>query len=312
LTGAASTLALVLGFSIIACRTDPASGRAVSALDDAGDSVWLSGPARRIVSLIPTTTEILLVGGLGGRVVGRTAWCDWPADADAIPSVGGGLSPNLEAVLGRQPDLVLLYHGGANAAAAARLRALGIAVAQLRTDRVHDIPRTARTLDRLTDAGGALERVATDFERDLRAAATSAGAPAASSRPSILLLAWSEPPVALGAAAFMSELLELAGARNAFGDVPTASAPVSLEAVVARNPAAVFLADPGTASALTRPEWRSVAAVRLGRIATPLEPALTRAGLRAPAAVRELRRHLAILARVPNRTTTLSPTKDLP
>jgi iron complex transport system substrate-binding protein len=313
LTGRAPALALVLGLTLAACRADraPAAGGAVAAIDDVGDTVRLRAPARRIVSLIPTTTEILLSAGLAERVVGRTEWCDWPAAVASIPSVGNGFPPNVEAVVARRPDLVVLYQTAANGPAAAQLEALGLAVLEVRTDRLADIPRVARLLGALTGEPAAVESVAREFERGLADASRGlpAGLPA---RPAVLLLAWSDPTVALGAGAFMSELLELAGGRNAFGDVPSASAPVSLETIVDRDPDIVFLADSGGAAALARPEWRAVRAVRAGRVVTPLEPALTRAGLRAPQAVRQLRRGLADLNHPTAASLNPVRSKDVP
>jgi iron complex transport system substrate-binding protein len=291
---------LVLGITFVGCRADraPVAGGAVAVVDDAGDTLRLQAPARRIVSLIPTTTEILVSGGLADRVVGRTEWCDWPAAAESIPSVGGGFPPNIEAVAARRPDLVVLYHTAGNRLVAVQLESLGIPVLQLRTDRVADVARAARLLEQLTDAAGVLERVARDFERGLAEASNErpTGAPA---RPLVLLLAWPDPTVALGAGAFMSELLDLAGGRNAFGDVASASAPISIEAIVARDPVSVFLADANAAGLLTRPEWHVVRAVRTGQVFTPLEPALTRAGLRAPIAVRRLRAALTPIQGMP-------------
>lgn len=261
-------------------------------VDDAGDTVRVAVPAARIVSLIPTTTEILFAAGLGARVVGRTEWCDWPDEVAAVPSVGAGFPPNVEAVAARRPDLVIAYHTEASASAAAQLHALGIAVLRLRTDRVADIPRAARMIGTLTWAGGAMQRLIDDFNTEL--AEASAGSTGVAQHTPVLLLAWADPAIALGRGAFMSELLELAGGRNAFSDVASASAPVSLESIVARDPELVFLADGAAAPLVQRPEWRTVRAIRAGRVHTPLEPALTRAGLRAPLAVRELRAALTL------------------
>ena len=96
-------------------------------MDDAADTVRLAAPARRIVSLSPATTELLFAIGAGDRVVGRTRWCDYPAEALTVPSVGDGLPPNTEAVLAQTPDLVLVYRSPQSAAALARFRAAGIA-----------------------------------------------------------------------------------------------------------------------------------------------------------------------------------------
>jgi iron complex transport system substrate-binding protein len=289
-TASAPALALLLGVTLSACRADGAAAAAgaVAVVDDAGDTVRLRAPARRIVSLIPTATEILLRAGLGARVVGRTAWCDWPPGAASIPSVGGGFPPSIEAVAARRPDLVVLYHSAVNRQAAAQLETLGIAVLELRTDRIADVSRATRLLGVLAAATSSADRVAHAFERGLVEAAGDLPA-GRSGRPSVLLLAWPDPTIALGATAFMSELLELAGGRNAFGDVMAASAPVSLESIALRDPEIVFLADSTGAAMLARPEWKVVPAVRAGRVLAPLPPPLTRAGLRAPLALRRLR-----------------------
>ena len=294
MTGSASGLALVLATTVPVCAPErPAASAVVQVIDDAGDTVRLAAPARRIVSLIPTTTEILVAGGLGARVVGRTEWCDWPDAATRIPSVGGGFPPNVEAVAARRPDLVIAYHTEATAPAAAQLRALGIAVLRLRTDRVSDIPRAAQLLGTLANEPAAMEALARDFTRSL--AAASGGAAAKGARPiPVLLLAWTDPVIALGRGAFMSELLELAGGLNAFAELGSASAPISLEAIVERDPEMIFLADSAAGAFLARPEWRTVRAVRAGSVRTPLAPALTRAGLRAPLAVRRLRDALTL------------------
>jgi iron complex transport system substrate-binding protein len=311
LTGRALALSLALGVTLTGCRRSAAvAGGAVALVDDAGDTVRL-GPPHRIVSLIPTTTEILVAAGLADRMAGRTDWCDWPPAAAAIPSVGQGFAPNIEAIVGRRPDLVLLYHGADNAEAAAQLRRFGVPVARLRTDRVRDVARIARLLGRITGEHEALERVTGAFERDLREVSVDRSE-RSHDRPRVLLLAWPDPPVALGPAAYLSELLELAGGRNAFDDLNSTSAPVSLEAIVARNPAAIFLAAADALPVLGTPQWRTVDAVRAGRVFTPLEPALTRAGLRAPEGVRRLRRWLLSPTSDRHTAVTLSRTKDAP
>src|SRR5213594_3879684 len=98
----------------------------IAVTDDAGRRVTLAAPARRIVSLLPSFTEILFAIGAGDRLVGRTTWCDYPPAALAVPSVGDGMPPNIEAVAARQPDLVVLYNAGPNVAAAQQLERIGI------------------------------------------------------------------------------------------------------------------------------------------------------------------------------------------
>lgn len=63
---------------------------------------------QRIISLSPSITETLFALGLGESVVAVTDYCDFPVDVNKLPKVGGFISPNLEAILALQPDLVIL------------------------------------------------------------------------------------------------------------------------------------------------------------------------------------------------------------
>jgi ABC-type Fe3+-hydroxamate transport system substrate-binding protein len=247
---------------------------------------------RRIVSLNPTTTELLYAIGAGPRLVGRSRACDYPPAAADVPDLGDGFPPVVEAVAGVSPDLVVLYHSTGNAAAAGRLGQLGIPVLRLRTDRLTDVARAARVLGRATGAGNAGDSVAAALEAELaRARATSSrgrgeGIP-------VLLLAWDQPAIALGRGSFASELVELAGGRNLFADVAAASAPVSLEAIAAREPAVAILVGSEMPGLEHRPAWRALPAVREGRVVRLIESSSNRPSPRAPQAVRSLRARLA-------------------
>ncbi len=85
----------------------PAPG-AMRMLDGLGREITLAGPAQAIVSLAPSNTEILYAVGAGDQVVARDSFSDFPAEALALPDIGGGFSPlDLETILSLEPDLVL-------------------------------------------------------------------------------------------------------------------------------------------------------------------------------------------------------------
>jgi iron complex transport system substrate-binding protein len=290
-------LALVLGLaacgSLAACRPAGGSSTGLALVDDAGERVRLGAPPGRIVSLSPTTTELLFALGAGPRLVGRSSACDYPAGAAAVPSLGGGFPPAVEAVLGARPDLVVLYHSAANAAAAAHLRELGIPVLRLRTDRLRDVARAARVLGEALGTGAAGDSIADRLEREL-AAERSVRRDSTKLVPT-LLLAWDQPVIALGAGSFVSELVELAGGRNVFADIVAPSALVSLEAIAERAPSVVLLVGSEIPGLERRPEWRTLPAVRAGRLLRLTESSSNRPSPRAPAAVRALRARLAAL-----------------
>ena len=243
-------VALVLA-AVPACRTRAPGTGTIVVVDDAGDTVRLGAPARRIVSLIPATTELLFAMGQGERLVGRTQWCDYPADAAKVPSVGDGITPNLEAVLGVRPDLVVMYHSGQNGSAAERLRALGVPAIRVRSDLLADVPRLASLLGRLLDAGGAADSLARAFESGLAAATV----PPPPNPPSIFLLVWDQPPMTVGSGSYLTELLERAGGRNTYADLPTSSGLISVESAADRDPDAILTSNAALPAFAERPEW---------------------------------------------------------
>lgn len=249
-----------------ACRPgagrSPSGGAGLSITDDAGRTVALAAPARRIVSLAPSSTELLFAIGAGAQVVGRTTWCRYPAAALAVPVVGDGLDPNIEAVAARHPDLVVLYRSPSNESAVAQLTRLDIPAVILRQDRIADVAGDARALGRLTGHVSSADSLAA-------ALVAVATAPAPPARTSIAFVVWDNPPMVIGAGSFLDELATLAGARNVFHDLPGASATVSLETLASRNPAWIAVIEDSAGGAppafAGRPEWRVIPAVRARR-----------------------------------------------
>ena len=267
-----------------ACHDAPTISSSISVVDDAGDTVRLDAPARRVVSLIPASTELLFALGADSAVVGRTSYCDYPPAAKAVPDLGDGIKPNIEAVVASRPDLVVLYHSGQNAAVAGRLRELGVAALRVNTDALSSVPRVARILGRLTGREPAADSLAAVFDTAL----TSATQHRAGRRPTVLLLVWEQPPMTVGRGSFLSELVERAGGENLFADVTSSSGVVSIEAVAARNPDLIFTTVEGPSAFATRPEWQVVPAVRKHSYLHVSGSEFNRPSPRSPQAIREL------------------------
>jgi ABC-type Fe3+-hydroxamate transport system substrate-binding protein len=287
LAGLTAWLLAVAACSRVADR--PARG-ALTVTDDAGRTITLPGPAQRIVSLAPSSTELLFALGAGDRVVGRTTWCKYPPAAERVPAVGDGINPNIEAVVARHPDLVVLYRSALNATAAAQLARLGIPAVMLAQDRLTDVARDARLLGRLTGRDPAGDSLARELER-------LAAAPPPPATVTLAFLVWDNPPTVIGAGSFLDELARLAGARNVFGDIGTPSANVSLETIARRDPDVIALIaddttrrdDPGYAA---RREWQAVRAVRERRFVRLPADLFGRPSPRAAEAVAAFRRLL--------------------
>jgi len=245
-------------------RAHASSALGVSTMqDDFGDTLVLGPSPRRIVSLNPATTELFFVLGAGDRLVGRTHYDLYPSAALAVPDLGNGMQPNVEAVLGARPDLVVLYASNENRDAAKRFRAAGVPTLTLRVDRIAEFRRTVLVLGRVLGDSTAAHAVVDSVDRTLaRVRAATQGAV----RPAAFWKAWDSPVIAIGGGSFLTELVEIAGGRNIYGDDPRPSLDVTIEDVVRRDPD-VVLAGPESARRMrAAPAWRALRAVRDGRV----------------------------------------------
>jgi iron complex transport system substrate-binding protein len=282
-------LAGFVALTVTACAGGervPAQG-GIAVTDDAGRRVALAAPARRIVSLLPSFTELLFAIGAGDRLVGRTTWCDYPPEALAVPSVGDGMPPSVEAVAGKRPDLVVLYRSGPNVTAAEQLERLGIRTVLLDLNLLEQLGPAARRLGQLTGHERAGDSLAVTLD-------SLAAQPLAPSPQSLAFLVWDNPPIVIGAGSYLDRLAGLAGARNVFHDIGSPSAQVAIETIAARDPDFIaVLSDSAVVPRYAaRPEWRAVRAVRNGRFLFLPGQLFGRPGPRIADAVREFRQRL--------------------
>lgn len=255
-----------------------------TAVDDFGDTVSLA-PAARIASLNPTTTEFLFAIGAAPRLVGRDSYDEWPAAAKALPDLGPGISPNVERILAARPDAVILYATNDNRAAARALRAAGVRVVGLKIDRLGDFRRAAAMLGALAGDTAAARLTVDTVERTLARVRT---ATAALPHPRVLWYLWDNPILVLGSGSYQSELLAIAGGTNVYADRAAPAATVSLEDVLTRDPEVILLDSGKTALLRASPRWRTVTAVRTGRMIEIDDALLNRPGVTLGMAARSL------------------------
>lgn len=260
-----SARGLAFIFALASCA-GPAPETSGGERDDFG-TVVVAGTAAnpaRIVSLNPTSTELLFAIGAGNRIVGRTQWDVRPDEARSIPDVGPGLRPNVEAVLARRPDLVVLYASEDNRAAAAQLAAAGVRTLALKIDSIGSFTRGARLLGLATGQDDEAKLVVDTVMRTLeRVRAATAGR----DRPTVFWHIWDSPIITIGAGSYMSELVEIAGGRNVYSDLREPSASVAMEDIVRRDPSLVLAGPDGARAMRESIAWRAVPAVRADRIA---------------------------------------------
>lgn len=258
-------IALLAG-STASCRSSSSDARdtaLATARDDFGAAIAMNAVPRRIVSLNPTTTEILFAIGAGPRVVGRTHYDLYPAEAQRVPDLGPGIRPNVEAVLATRPDLVVLYASADDRPTAERLREAHIPVVAFKVDDIEGFRRVTRLLGRIVGqsarADSLVDSVSATLERVRRATASLP-------RPTVVVHTWDRPVIVIGGTSFLSELLDIAGARNAYADARTATVTVTLEDILRRDPDIVLAGPQDARRIVVSNDWRTLRAVKDGRV----------------------------------------------
>jgi iron complex transport system substrate-binding protein len=255
-----------------ACRRD--TGKPHRKGDETTSTV-----AARIVSLSPSTTEAVFAIGAGNELVGRSRYCDYPAEALRLPSVGGYADPNLEAILALRPDLVVGARGPAGAKLAGALTAQGVATFFPETESLEKIDGMLVGLGARTGHAADASRIVAAL--DERTAAITA-AVAALGKVRTLLVFGVSPIVVAGPGGFLDELLRRAGGTN----VVTEGTPypsLGVERVIALDPDVIL--DPtaghsGERIGVDSPGWREVGAVKRGRVVSLVDEAVIRPGPR--------------------------------
>lgn len=254
--GCAARLAmrwLLLCLSLVAMAS--AFAQPVQITDDRGVVVRLAAPPQRIVSLLPSLTETVCELGRCDRLVGVDRYSNHPASVQRLPTVGGGLDPNVEAIVALRPDVVLM---ATSSRIGERLKTLGIAVVALEPKTHADVQRVLLTLGALLGVRDA-QHIWRAIDAGVAAAAQSVPASARGAR---VYFEVNQGPYAAGASSFIGETLTRLGANNI---VPAALGPfpkLNPEFIVRAQPDIVM----ATASALAempgRPGWAGLLALR--------------------------------------------------
>jgi iron complex transport system substrate-binding protein len=234
--------------------------------DELGREVALPDHPHRIVCLAPSITDMVFSLGRGSDVVAITDYTKYPAEARQKPSVGGVINPSLEKLVSFDPDLVLAV-GDLNPADLIRaIEHLGIPVFAIHPHGLNDIYRSLENIGKAIDA----EQQAAGVVASLRARETALrGRVAGQSRPTVFFLLWPDPIMTAGQGAFITELIEIAGARSVTGKFPSEWPRVSLESVLAEQPQYLLLvrgSDVTLESLRHQGNWMKLSAIREGKV----------------------------------------------
>jgi len=270
-----------LAFVSSACVAAP-----ITLTDDFGRTVTLGASAQRIVTLAPFLTELTFAAGAGDRVVGVSAYSDYPAQARALPVVSSAAGLSIETLAALRPELVIVWRDSFRLEDIGRIEGFGAAVYVANGRRLEDVPRLLRVIGAAT--GLDVSAQVSTFEREV---ASLRAAYSARPRIDAFLEIWHRPLTTISGGHFMNDAIELCGARNVFKDLSTVAPQVAWEEVYARDPFVVV----GTGSAANEAQFRAnwgergtLSAVRAGRLVWADADTLQRPTTRTPQGIRRL------------------------
>jgi cobalamin transport system substrate-binding protein len=231
--------------------------------------------APRIVSLAPAITETVFALGAGADVAGVSQYCDYPPQVAKLPKVGTFITPNIEAIAGLRPTIVIGLESSSDLREIRALEAMDYRTLMVNDDSIAGIEASIRTI------GGAIGRAraaqALLDRMHLKIAAIGELLRGVPER-RVLMVVGHQPMVAVGPGTYLDELLTMARATN-IGDGAAQTWPrLSLEYIIATRPEVILDGQMGSDPSSPSSFWAkypTIPAVRNHRVmGYPEDPTL--------------------------------------
>ncbi len=250
----------------------------------------------RIVSLAPSTTEILFALGLDEEIVGVSSFCNYPLEAQEKEKIGTFSHPNIEKILSLNPDIIFCT-GLEQAPVIGKLKQLNLKVY------VSDPPSIEELFDSIEDMAVLTNRNEEGYElidkikRGIEKITSRTRSIPKEDRATVFIEFWNDPLMSAGNNSFIGELIMLAGGTNIAHDVSRPYSYFSPEEVVKHDPDCIMLAymvnEDAAKTIRKRLGWKDIAAVKNNRVHSDVNPdILLRPGPRLVEALEELYKRL--------------------
>jgi len=260
-------------------------------IDARGAEVSFDAAPQKIISLIPSDTEIIYALGLGDRLVAVSNYCNYPEDAKSRNKLDSGSKTNVEAIIGLDPDVVVMGKMAQTDAQYKQLEEAGIKLIVTDANNISDTYRMIELLGKTFRAEAKATEIITEMKKAFDGIREQVKDKTAS-RVYIEISPVEYGPWTCGKGTFQDELLALIGAQNIFGDIEGWQK-VSEEQVIERNPDFIFTTDmysnpDPVGEILGRDAWSKITAVKKQQVFLTDGDRLARPGPRLVDAAQEL------------------------
>lgn len=271
-------------------KSSESASKPVTVEDALGDDITLEKAPEKIVTLIPSNTEILFELGLGDSVVGVTDFDNYPEEAADIEKIGG-MEFNVEKIVGMKPDLVLAHESTAVSAKAGldQIRDSGIPVYVVRDASSFDkVYTTIENIGKLVGKNEEAEKVVSDMKDGIDSIKEKTAS--VKEKKSVYVEVSGEPEIySTGKNTFVDEMLATINADNVMGD-QEGWIKVSEEDVLAKNPDVIITTygEQAVQQVLDRSAWKDVQALKDKEVHDVNTDLVTRSGPRIVEGVEEI------------------------
>jgi iron complex transport system substrate-binding protein len=265
-------LPLIATFLAACASLQRSTATPVTLKDGSGREVKIGSPAKRIISLAPSNTEILYAIQAGDKLVGRDDFSNFPAEVSSVPLVGGSMGNyNFEQIASLKPDLVLA--SSLNTPEQVKtLEELGLTVYLLPNPAdLEGLFQNLATLGTLTGNDSQAGELIKSLKS--RVSAVEEKISSVTTQPVVYYeLDGTDPtqPWTTGSGTFLANLIGMAGGKNAGDELTGDFAQISLEALLSKNPDLIILGDSNygmdAKQVASRVGWNGLKAVQDGQV----------------------------------------------
>lgn len=285
------TIALILTMS--ACSSQRYTHESLVLIDSRGVEVTFDKTPEKIVSLMPSNTEILYALDCGDKIIAVSDYCNYPEDTNNKQKLPTGEQLNIEAIVALNADVAILGSMTAMEDQVNQLEQAGVKVIVTEANNLSEtygiIEMLGTVMGKEKEAANIVKEMKDGFEKIKEEVGNKDSRKVYVEVSPLEYGLWS-----CGQNTFIQELMDIVGAKNIFDDIQGWSA-VSEEQVLTRNPAVILT----TSSPLTgiedpvgeiasRANWNQIDAVRNRRVVMLDSDMISRPGPRLLDAAKEL------------------------
>lgn len=262
---------ITLIFSLLSCGFQPKTNETQIITDSRGVAVSFDKTPEKIVSLMPSNTEILFALESGGRIIAVSDYCNYPEETSDIPKLPTGEQLNIEAIIDLNPDVAIIGNMTAMEDQVKQLEQAGVKVIVTKANSLSEtyevIEMIGRVMDKDKEATKIVKNMKDGFEKIKKDVEGKASNKVYVEVSPLEYGLWS-----CGQNTFIQELIDIVGAKNIFDDIEGWAA-VSEEQVIDRNPDIILttsspltgIEDP-VGEISTRQNWSRIEAVKNNKV----------------------------------------------